>query len=70
MIATIEGAAQTRQQIGDLRVIADDTIDVLFRCHFETVSRDARGYFGLIRVILLPWMPIPAIRPSCAKTKA
>jgi len=32
--------------------------------------RDRRGHLGVMRVILLPWMPSPAISPFWPKTKA
>ncbi len=36
----------------------------------DAALRDRHGHLGVMRVILLPWMPSPAIRPFWPKTKA
>ena len=36
----------------------------------DAALRDRHGHLGAMRVILLPWMPSPAINPFWLKTKA
>jgi len=36
----------------------------------DAALRDRHGHLGVMRVILLPWMPSPAISPFWPKTKA